>query len=66
MNNYRIDDKHLLEWVNGSGVDPEIVKLNVRSLIPPATYDFLLYSDQLKRRNDGRLNGNTLKAYQHL
>ena len=66
MNNYRIDDKHLLEWVTGSGVDPEIVKLNVRSLIPPATYDFLLYSDQLKRRNDGRLNGNTLKAYQHL
>ena len=66
MNNYRIDDEHLLEWVNGSGVDPEIVKLNVRSLIPPATYDFLLYSDQLKRRNDGRLNGNTLKAYQHL
>ncbi|EHJ13637.1 phage/plasmid primase, P4 family, partial [Crocosphaera watsonii] len=66
MNNYRIDDEHLLEWVTGSGVDPEIVKLNVRSLIPPATYDFLLYSDQLKRRNDGRLNGNTLKAYQHL
>ena len=66
MNNYRIDDKHLLEWVNGSGVDPEIVKLNVRSLIAPDTYDFLLYSDNVPRRNDGRINNRTLKANAHL
>ncbi|CCQ68716.1 Phosphoribosylaminoimidazole-succinocarboxamide synthase [Crocosphaera watsonii WH 0402] len=50
MNNYRIDDEHLLEWVTGSGVDPEIVKLNVRSLIPPATYDFLLYQTNSKEK----------------
>lgn len=66
MNNYLIDDQHFLEWVNGSGVDREIVKLNVRSLTGVATYDFLLYSDQLKRRNDGRLNNATLKVNAHL
>ncbi|MGK7885897.1 MAG: phage/plasmid primase, P4 family [Crocosphaera sp.] len=61
-----LSEKHLNEWVLCSGVDPEIVYLNVRSLIGLATYDFLLYSDKLPRRNDGRLNNNTLKANVHL
>ncbi len=61
-----INEQHLNEGVTGSGVDPEIVALNVRSLIAPATYEFLLYSDKLSRRNDGRLNNNTLKANVHL
>ncbi|MDJ0599560.1 MAG: DUF3854 domain-containing protein [Crocosphaera sp.] len=61
-----INEKHLNEWVTGSGVDPEIVGLNVRSLFAPAIYEFLLYSDKLPRRNDGRLNNRTLKANQHL
>ena len=64
MNN--INEKHRHEWVIGSGVDPDIVGLNVRSLIAPATYEFLLYSENIPRRNDGRLNNNTLKANQHL
>ena len=64
MNN--INEQHRLEWVTGSGVDPEIVLLNVRSLIGPATYEFLLYSENLPRRNDGRINNRTLKANEHL
>ncbi|WP_107667543.1 phage/plasmid primase, P4 family [Cyanothece sp. BG0011] len=62
----KINEKHRNEWVNGSGVDPEIVYLNVRSLIGPATFDFLLYSENVPRRNDGRINNRTLKANQHL
>ncbi|WP_107670135.1 phage/plasmid primase, P4 family [Cyanothece sp. BG0011] len=64
MNN--INEQHHNEWVIGSGVDPEIVYLNVRSLTGPATYDFLLYSENVPRRNDGRINNRTLKANQHL
>ncbi len=64
MNN--INEQHRNEWVLGSGVDPEIVGLNVRSLIGPATYDLLLYSENVPRRNDGRINNRTLKANAHL
>ncbi|ACB54126.1 hypothetical protein cce_4778 [Crocosphaera subtropica ATCC 51142] len=62
----KINEKHRNEWVNGSGVDPEIVGMNVRSLIGPATFDFLLYSENVPRRNDGRINNRTLKANVHL
>ncbi|MCH2247809.1 MAG: DUF3854 domain-containing protein, partial [Crocosphaera sp.] len=61
-----INKEHRNEWILGSGVDPEIVKLNVRSLIGSDTYDFLLYSDNVPRRNDGRINDRTLKANAHL
>ncbi|MGK7932385.1 MAG: DUF3854 domain-containing protein, partial [Microcystaceae cyanobacterium] len=64
MNN--INPEHRNEWVIGSGVDAEIVGLNVRSLIGSATYDLLLYSDNVPRRNDGRINNRTLKANAHL
>ncbi|MDJ0583199.1 phage/plasmid primase, P4 family [Crocosphaera sp.] len=64
MNN--IKEQHRHEWVIGSGVDAEIVGLNVRSLIGPDTYDLLLYSDNVPRRNDGRINNRTLKANAHL
>ena len=61
-----INEQHRNEWVIGSGVHPEIVGLNVRSLIGSDTYDFLLYSDNVPRRNDGRINDRTLKANAHL
>ncbi|EAZ90075.1 phage/plasmid primase, P4 family [Crocosphaera chwakensis] len=64
MNN--INEQHRNEWVIGSGVDLEIVYLNVRSLIGSDTYDFLLYSENVLRRNDGRINNRTLKANGHL
>ncbi len=61
-----INEQHRNEWVTGSGVHPEIVYYNVRSLIGPTTFDFLLYSDNVHRRNDGRINNRTLKANAHL
>ncbi|EAZ89497.1 phage/plasmid primase, P4 family [Crocosphaera chwakensis] len=64
MNN--INEQHRNEWVKGSGVDSEIVYLNVRSLIGSDTYNFLLYSENVPRRNDGRINTRTLKANLHL
>ncbi|CCQ55676.1 hypothetical protein [Crocosphaera watsonii] len=45
-----INKEHRNEWVIGSGVHPEIVGLNVRSLIGSDTYDFLLYSDNVPRK----------------
>ena len=65
MNNYRINEKHWDEWVNGSGVAPEIVGLNVRSLSGTNPHEFLLYSDKLPRRNDGRLSTGYLRRCEH-
>ncbi len=64
MNNINLEHRH--EWVIGSGVNAEIVGLNVRSLIGPDAYDLLLYSEKVPRRNDGRINNRTLKANAHL
>ncbi|EAZ88252.1 plasmid replication protein, CyRepA1 family [Crocosphaera chwakensis] len=65
MNNYRIEEKHFTEWVQGSGVDPEIVGLNVRSLSGTNPHEQLLYSDDLPRRNDGRLSAGYLRRCEH-
>ncbi len=65
MNNYKIEEKHFTEWVHGSGVDPQIVGLNVRSLSGTNPHEHLLYSDKLPRRNDGRLATGYLRRYEH-
>ncbi|WP_390625476.1 MULTISPECIES: hypothetical protein [Nostoc] len=57
--------KHLQEW-RGSGVDEEIIALNVRSLSGTLPYEYLLYSPKISRRNDGRLRDRDLKKYQHI
>ncbi|RCJ32526.1 hypothetical protein A6769_27720 [Nostoc punctiforme NIES-2108] len=56
---------HLQEWLN-SGVDDEIIALNVRSLHATTPYEYLLYSPKISRRNDGRLRDRDLKKYQHI
>jgi Domain of unknown function (DUF3854) len=56
---------HLQEW-RGSGVDEEIIALNVRSLHATTPYEYLLYSPKISRRNDGRLRDRDLKKYQHI
>ena len=56
---------HLQEWLN-SGVDEEIIALNVRSLHATTPYEYLLYSPKISRRNDGRLRDRDLKKYQHI
>lgn len=57
--------KHQQEWLN-SGVDEEIIALNVRSLYGTTPYEYLLYSPKISRRNDGRLRDRDLKKYQHI
>ncbi len=57
--------KHLQEWLS-SGVDEEIIALNVRSLDSNVPYEYLLYSPKISRRNDGRLRDRDLKKYQHI
>ncbi len=57
--------KHLQEWLD-SGVDEEIIALNVRSLSGTSPYEYLLYSPKISRRNDGRLRDRDLKKYQHI
>lgn len=57
--------QYLQEW-SASGVDAELTRLNVRNLQGTAPYDYLLYAEQLPRRNDGRLRQGILRRYQHL
>ena len=60
-----IDPRHHEEW-RSSAVDEEIIALNVRSLSGSTAYGYLLYSDKLSRRNDGRLSSGLLRSYEHI
>ncbi len=61
-----VDPKHREEWI-ASGVDSEIIDLNVISLKETEAFDRLLYGLAKKeRRNDGRLRDKWLKRYKHL
>ncbi|ACK70601.1 conserved hypothetical protein [Gloeothece citriformis PCC 7424] len=55
---------YLLEWQN-SCVDEELIRLNVSALDGDTPKEYLLYSDNLPRRNDGRVSHYLLKRYQH-
>jgi Domain of unknown function (DUF3854) len=55
---------HLIEWQK-SCVDEELIRLNVTALDGYAPSEYLLYSDALPRRNDGRLSDRILKRYEH-
>jgi Domain of unknown function (DUF3854) len=55
---------HLLEW-RESGVDDRLIDLNVLSLAGSSPSEYLLYSDRLPRRNDGRLRTDILRRYEH-
>jgi hypothetical protein len=57
-----ICDRHRQEWL-ASGVSPEIIEANVRSLSGAAVYDYLFYSDNVHRTNTGRLSAFYLKTY---
>ena len=57
---------HWLEWVVSSQIEPALAALNVRSLSGDEAYDYLLYSDKLSRRNDGRLSSRILRCYGHI
>ncbi|MBR8833260.1 MAG: DUF3854 domain-containing protein [Stigonema ocellatum SAG 48.90 = DSM 106950] len=55
---------YLQEWGN-SCVDDQLTSLNVVPLNGSCPLDYLLYADALPRRNDGRVNLNILKRYEH-
>lgn len=60
-----IAQAHWYEWVIGSAVDPELTAVNVGSLGGTTAYEYLLYSSDIPRRNDGRLTEHWLKKYRH-
>ncbi|MEM8831828.1 MAG: plasmid replication protein, CyRepA1 family, partial [Cyanobacteria bacterium P01_G01_bin.19] len=55
---------HLREW-KASGVDEELTNLNVVSLTGTSPTEYLLYSDSIPRRNDGRVSAGFLHRYAH-
>ena len=55
----------LQEW-KASCVDEELIHLNVISLTGLSPAEYLLYSDSIPRRNDGRINKKFLDRYDHL
>ncbi|WP_319419526.1 plasmid replication protein, CyRepA1 family [Pleurocapsa sp. FMAR1] len=56
---------HLREW-KASGVDEELTRLNVVNLEGESPGEYLLYSNSIPRRNDGRINARFLQRYAHL
>ncbi|MGK7957475.1 MAG: hypothetical protein AB4063_19805, partial [Crocosphaera sp.] len=56
---------HYQEWLD-SAVAPAIIALNVKSLSGNTPYEYLFYSDDIKRLNTGRLTSSDLKKYSHL
>ncbi len=57
--------KSLDEW-RQSAVDDALTKLNVIDIEGIQPYEYLLYSDALPRRNDGRLRDHILRRYVHI
>ncbi len=55
---------HLREWQT-SCVDEQLIDLNVTALNGSSPSEYLLYSDTLPRRNDGRISQAFLKQYEH-
>ena len=61
----QIHPQHWHDWATESAADPDIIRLNVRSLDGDAALDRLLYSDNLSRDNLGRLRRIWLRTYHH-
>ncbi len=60
-----IEVHHWQEWLQ-SGVSPRIIAANITSLQNQQPYDHLFYSDELPRRNDGRVVDWVLRRYRHV
>jgi hypothetical protein len=61
---FHINPRHWSEWLQ-SGIAPEIIWDNIKSLAGETPYDYLCYSDQLERTNTGRLVSHFLRQYAH-
>ena len=55
---------YLREW-KASGVDEELIDLNVVSIEGTSPAEYLLYSNSIPRRNDGRIITSFLQRYAH-
>ena len=55
---------YLREW-QASGVDEELTNLNVVALQGTSPAEYLLYSNSIPRRNDGRVSERFLQRYAH-
>ena len=55
---------YIREW-KASGVDEELIDLNVISLSGNSPSEYLLYSNSIPRRNDGRISAGFLQRYAH-
>ena len=61
-----INSHNFTEWLN-SVVDPDLIRLNVKSLSGDTPHEYLLYGlPRSERRNDGRLRDKWLRRYAHL
>jgi hypothetical protein len=60
-----IHSQHYQEWLD-SGIAPSLIELNLKSLSGNAAAHYLFYSEQLPRRNSGRLSEGFLKRYDHI
>ena len=56
---------YLREW-KASGVSEELTNLNVISLEGSSPAEYLLYSNSIPRRNDGRVSEGFLQRYAHI
>ena len=61
---FQINQKHWEEWLQ-SGVAPEIISDNIKSLAGTTPYDYLCYSERLERTNTGRLVSHLIRQYTH-
>ncbi|MBD2303397.1 relaxase domain-containing protein [Nostoc sp. FACHB-87] len=67
-----IDPEHWQELVEKSAIHPMIAALNFKSLhLDPIeqeheAWEYLIYSDNISRRNDGRLRDGDLRRYSHI
>ncbi len=59
-----IELSHWEEWLQ-SGVAPELIENNIRSLAGTTPYEYLCYSERLERTNTGRLVSHLLRQYAH-
>ena len=58
-----INEFHWKEWVTDSVVDPLLTSISVISLEGLAVYDRLFVSEELPRRNGGRVSDTVYKKY---
>jgi Domain of unknown function (DUF3854)/Origin of replication binding protein len=61
----RIALPHWQEWLD-SGIHPELIAANLRSLDADTPYEYLCYADNLPRTNSGRLAPYILRRYAHI